>query len=248
MNARAHCVRQRFHQRQHRTRIRAEVRVQIQFAARQQNRDAVIADGTRKKNLVARPNRGGRNAQPRNQMADPRSRDVHLIGLAVLDDFGIAARDHDTGGFRGSRHGAHFRFENVGRQSGFQHVTDDQRLRPRSRNRQVIHGSVHRQLADGTAGKAQRPDHETVGGHRDARAVDVDVSGVAQRRGNRSEKKRREQPVDQPAARLAAGAMSHLDLRIAEADFRRCGGRSHHAPNAAGIVDNFVSTGVLRCS
>ncbi len=61
-----------------------------------------------------------------------------------------------------------------GRQAGFENVGDHQRLGARARNGQIVHRSVHRQFADGAAGKAQRLDDEAVGGDGDARSVHVD--------------------------------------------------------------------------
>ena len=156
MDSGAHRVRQRLHQGQHGTGVGAEVRLQIEFTARQQNRDAVVADGPGKQDLVAAADRSRRDAQSRDQMADSGSGDVHLIGFAVFDHFGVAARDNDAGGSRGSGHGANFGFQDIRRQAGFEDVTDHQRLRAGSGNCQVIHGSVHGEFADRASGKTQR--------------------------------------------------------------------------------------------
>ena len=52
-------------------------------------------------------------------------------------------------------------------------------------------------------------------------AVDGKMRGIAQRFGRRAKEQRRKQAFDQPAAGLAAGAVRHLDLRVAKADFCR---------------------------
>ena len=118
---------------------------------------------------------------PVKQAADSGGSDVHWIGFAVLDNFGVAARDRDSGVPRGFRHGANFGFEHRRGQSGFENIGDNQGFRPRSRNREIVHGSVHGKFSDGAARKTQRLDHETVGGDGDLGTVDVEVGGIAQR-------------------------------------------------------------------
>ena len=114
--------------------------------------------------------------------ADSGGGDVHAVGLAVLDHLGVAAAI-TTPARAAARHGAHFGFQNFGRQAGFEDVSHHQRLRSRAGNRQIVHGSVHRQFADRAAGKAQRLHHEAVGGDGEPRSVDVQMSGVAERPG-----------------------------------------------------------------
>ena len=79
-----------------------------------------------------------------------------------------------------SGHGAHFCFQHLRGRPGFENECDHHGLGSRSGYGQIVHRSIHRQFADGAAGKAQRLDHEAIGGDRDARAVDVDVRGIAQ--------------------------------------------------------------------
>ena len=122
---------------------------------------------------------------------------------------------------RGVGHRAHLGLEHLGRQPGLEH----ERRRPAPsarapRHGQIVHRAVDRQLADRAAGKAQRRDDEAVGGDRDARcrrsatrAASPSGSGATG-----AEEQRREQAFDEPAAGLAAGAVRHLDLRVAEAD------------------------------
>ena len=78
------------------------------------------------------------------------------------------------------------------------------------------------------------------------RAVDVDVRGVAQRSGSRSEEQRREQSLDQPAAGLASGAVRHLDLRIAKPDLGA--GWSSRALATHAIDVRLVAIAAFRCS
>ena len=66
---------------------------EIEFAAREQNGDAMIADGPAEQHLVAGTNRCGETVRPGIEPADSRSGDVHAVGFAVLDNFCIAADD-----------------------------------------------------------------------------------------------------------------------------------------------------------
>src|SRR5207248_6152696 len=77
-------IRNRFHERQHGARIRTDFALEIQFSAREQNGNAMIADRPANKHFVAGPNRCGRNRKPRDQPAYASTSDVHAISLAVL--------------------------------------------------------------------------------------------------------------------------------------------------------------------
>ena len=138
---------------------------------------------------IASPGRAdrGRAVDAGNRPPDAGGGDVHAVGLAVLHHLGVAARDGDPGRAGRPRHGAHFGLQDFRRQAGFQHIGDDQRLGARAGNGQVVDRAVDRQFADGAARKTQRADHEAVGGDGDARAVQADVRGIAQRLGGRSE-------------------------------------------------------------
>ncbi len=182
---------QGFDQRKHGARVGTKIGFEIELAARQQNGDAVIADGPGEQNLVADAHRARIDVHAVNQAADAGRGDVHLVGFAVFDHFGVAAGDADSRVPRGFRHGANFGFEHRRGQSGFEHIGDDQGLCPGSRNRQIVDRAVHRKFADGTSGKSERLDHKAVGRDRDSCSVDVDVRGIAQRAGSGSEKQRR---------------------------------------------------------
>ena len=65
-------------------------------------------------------------------------------------------------------------------------------------------------------GKRERPHDEAVGGDGQPGAADLDERGVVERRRRAAGgQPRHDQPFDQPAARLAAGAVRHVDARIA---------------------------------
>jgi len=48
------------------------------------------------------------------------------VGLTVLHDLRVAARNNHSGAVRGIRHGTHLGFQNIRGQSGFQNVADHQ--------------------------------------------------------------------------------------------------------------------------
>ena len=152
--------------------------------------------------------------------ADAGGGDVHAVGLAALDDFGIAAYHRDAGAAQRTRHGAHLGFENGSWKAFFEHKSDDHGVALGPGDGKIVHGAIYGKLADGAAGKAQWLHDETIGGDGDRCAVDLDAGGIAQRLVRAAEQQRREQSFDKPAAGLAAGAVRHLDLRIAEADRR----------------------------
>ena len=118
---------------------------------------------------------------------------------------------------RGLGHGANFGFQNFGRQAGFEHEGDHQRLGARARDGEIVDRAVDRQFADGAA-------RESAAGFTTklsvvmARRVPFDLTCAASPSGSAdgAEEKRREQAFDQPAAGLAARAVRHLDLRDRE--------------------------------
>ena len=178
----------------------------------------MVADGARKQNHVAGPRGTRRALDSGNGPADTSGGDVHAVRLAVLDNFGIAARYDDSGGTRRPAHGANFCFQDFGGQAGFEHVRDDQRFSPGARNSEVVNGSVDCQLADGAARKAQRAHHKAIGGDGEASAVQTNVRRVAERFHGWTEEDRREESFDQSAAGLPARAVRHFDLCVLKPD------------------------------
>ena len=113
----------------------------------------------------------------------------------------------------------------VRRQALLEHERERQRERPRPGDREVVHGAVHRELADRAAGEPQRLDDVGVGREREPDAVDDELAGIGHRLERLAAERRHEQPLDQRLGRLPAGAVGHRDLRVAE--LRRAGrGRS----------------------
>ena len=81
-------------------RVGAEIGLEIQVAARQQDGDAVIADRPGEQDLVAGTNGCGVDVDPVDEAADSGGGDVHAVGFAVLDHFGVAADHRDAGAFQ----------------------------------------------------------------------------------------------------------------------------------------------------
>ena len=94
---------QGFHQGKHGTRVRTKIGFQIEFAARQQNSDAVIADRSGKQNLVAGADGPRDRFSAGHRPPNAGRGDVHAIGFAVLDNFRVAARDGDASPARARR-------------------------------------------------------------------------------------------------------------------------------------------------
>jgi hypothetical protein len=158
--------------------------------------DAVISDGAGEQNLVAGFHRARINLDSWEQASDARCGDVHLIGLAMVNNLRVATGDDDAGFVRGLAHGAHFGFEDFGGKTGFQNKGDDDGFGFGAGDGQVIYSAVDGQLTNGTAGKMQWFDDETVRGHGNARSIDLDVGGIAERAWGRSVKKRSEEAFD----------------------------------------------------
>ena len=180
-NAAADGVRQRLHQRKHGARIGAEVRFQIEFAARQQDGDAVIADGAGEQNLVAGPDRrGARGCTPG---IGGRCRTVVMYMRSALpcSTTLVSPPAMTTPARRAAAAMARdFGFQDLGRQPGFQDVADHQRLRRAPETARSLTVPFTASSPMEPPGKRKRLHHEAVGGDRDAGAVDVDVGGVAQ--------------------------------------------------------------------
>ena len=137
--------------------------------------------------------------------------DVHGVGVAALDDLGVAGHDLDAGG--------------VGRRGDRLDLGAQRRPRaapPRARatrlsasgrapgDREVVDRAVDGQLADRPAREAHRLDDEAVGRHRELGRRRPTRAGVAQRV-ERSAERRHEQALDQRLGRLAARAVRHRD-------------------------------------
>jgi hypothetical protein len=136
--------------------------------------------------------------------------------VPALDHLGVARDDLDPGGLRGGGDRRDLGAQVLGRQSLLEHQRERQRQRPRAGDREVVDRAVDRELADRAAREADRPDHEGVGGHGQRRPVDRDRARVPHRGEGLRAEGGDEQPLDHRLRRLAAGAVGHRHLRVAE--------------------------------
>ena len=148
---------------------------------------------------------------------DARRAEVHLVGVAALDDLGVAGDDLARRPTRRRRAIASTsaRSTSAGRPSS---STID-RLSASGRapgDREVVDRAVDRQLADRAAREADRLDHEAVGRERDVDAADRERAGVGERRERGRAEGGDEQALDQRLRGLAAGAVGHRDVLVLE--------------------------------
>jgi len=238
-------VNEGFNKGEHGAGIGAKIGFEIKLTARQQNGDAVIADGSRKQNFVTDTHRARIDAHSGKRSADASRSDVDLVRFAVFDDLGVTGSDPDTCISRGFRHGSNFSFEERRRQPRFEHECDHQGFCPGARNREVVHRTVHRKFTDRTTRETQRLNHKAIGGDRNRRAIDVDVCGVSEWAGSRTKKQGSKKAFDEFAAGFAAGAVRHLNLGITEphgCGFGKRGSLSAYA------TEFRLTIAALRCS
>jgi hypothetical protein len=181
----------------------------------------VLADRARQEDAVAGADCVRRNAGARVALADTGGADVHAVGRSALDHLGVAAHDLDLRRLRRAGDGLHLRAQVLRGQTLLQDQGEGERLRARSRDRQVVDGSVHRKVPDGATRKAERLDHEGVGRERERGARDLERGGVLRDLGA---ERGLEQALDHALGGLAARAVSHVDALVAELPALRAGG------------------------
>jgi hypothetical protein len=136
--------------------------------------------------------------------------------VAALHDLGVAGHDLDAGLLGRPRRGLYLGAQLVGGQALLQHQREAQGERPRARHRQVVHGAVHRELADRAAREADRLDDEAVSGQGQPRAVHRHRARVAELRKRVVGEGGQQQALDERLAGLAAGAVRHRDVGVLE--------------------------------
>ena len=150
------------------------------------------------------------------------------IGFAMLDDFRVAADDADAGAFGGAAPWRELRLRriSVARPASRMKVTTSaSALAPETARSFTVPLTASSPIEPPGKRSGLTTKLSVVMATR--APLRFEVSGVAQAaRVEAAEEQRREQPFDQPAAGFAAGAVRHLDLRVAEADFRRGDARS----------------------
>ena len=173
-----------------RSRVRLDLGVQVELAARQHDRRAVLADASRQQDAVTRAQTGRRELRPRIAAADAGGAHVHAVGVATLDHLGVAGDHLHAGRLRGCGRSPRPR-RAARRPAGPPRApATGQRERPSAGDGQVVDGAVDGQLADRPAGEPQRPDHVGVGGQGQPDAVHRELAGV----GQPAQRRRRRRP------------------------------------------------------
>jgi hypothetical protein len=188
-----------------------DVRFDVQLAAGQHDRDAVVADRPGHDDGVARPGPRHAQAHVRFDEADPRGVDVAAVGLALLHHLGVAGDDLHPGRGGGVPHGLGDLVQVGDREAFLEDEPGRQVQRGRAGHGQVVHRAVDGQVADVAAGEEQRRDHVGVGGERHPGPVDAQVGGVLERLQQRVAERVEEHRLDQGMGRLAAGPVRHRD-------------------------------------
>jgi hypothetical protein len=78
--------------------------VEGEITAGEHHGHAVVTDGPRRDHDIARRHPGGGELTSRGDHPDAGRRDVHPVGGAPVDDFGVARHDRDVGGPGRLRH------------------------------------------------------------------------------------------------------------------------------------------------
>ena len=145
----------------------------VEFAAGQHDRDAVVADRAGDQHRVARlctvatPSSTGVPDD-----ADAGRVDVAAVGLAALHDLRVAGDDPHAGDVAAALIDAAIRCRSATGKPSSRIMPTRQVQRRRAGDRQVVDGAVDGQVADVAAGEEQRRDHVRVGRERQPRAVD----------------------------------------------------------------------------
>src|SRR5271165_1179836 len=121
-----------FDQRQDAARVGRQVGFKVEFAAREEDGDAVVPNRSREDNFVAETNGSCIDGHLRHEAADTGGCDVHAVGFAALDYLRISADHDDSGTLKGGSHGADLALENRCGQSLFENEGDDHGLTPGS--------------------------------------------------------------------------------------------------------------------
>ncbi len=202
--------------------VALDVGFDLEVTASEENRHAVVSDGSRHQHPVAGSDLVGSDVHAGGDQAHTARGDVHAVGLAALDDLGVTRDDGDAGHPARRCHGVDFGAQG----HGIETLLEDQRGGDRngagSGHREVVDGAVDRQLTDGAARKAERVDHEGVGRERGALGSDADLGGIVQGRERRAvdcgaHEGGDDHALDHGSARLATGTVRHRDAFVGEA-------------------------------
>src|SRR6185437_7807212 len=199
--------------------VRHHVRLDVEFAARQHDRDAVVAHRPGHDDRVTRPGSRHPERDVARQDADPGGVDVAPVGLAPLHDFRVPRDDGDTSRRGGVPHGGR-EPDQVGDGEALLEDEPGRQVHRRGTGYgQVVDRAVDRQVADVPAGEEQRGHHERVGGQRDRGPITRlhrQPRGVLQRFQQRVPERLEEDRLDQRVGRLPARPMRHRDAFFPE--------------------------------
>ena len=195
----------------HRRRVRGQVGLDVELAAGQHDRHAVVADRPGHDDRVTGAGGGDTEGQIVLDHPHPGRIDVAAVRLAPLDHLGVAGDDLHPGRRRGGGHGRHDRGQVGDGEAFLQHEAGRQVQRGGAGHRQVVDGPVHGQVADVAAGEEQRRNDVGVGGQRQPRIADPQLRGVLQRLEQRVAERVEEHRLDQGLGGLAAGPVRHGD-------------------------------------
>ena len=207
--------------------VRLDVRLDVQLAAGQHDRDAVVADRAGHDDRVSRPGqRDPELGRILGDQADSGRVDVAAVGLALLHHLGVAGDDLDAGRRGGRLH----RLGDADQVGDSEALLEDEPGRQVQRggagHRQVVDGAVDGEVADVAAGEEQRRDDVGIGGEREPGAGDVQPGRVLELLEPGVAERVEEHGLDQGLGRLAARAVRHRDALF-----------PHLGPTAAGPVD-----------
>ena len=157
------------------------------------------------------------------QQPDAGGGDVAAVGLAALDDLGVAGDDLHAGGLRGRGHRGDDPLQVGDREALLQDEPGRQVQRPGAAHGQVVHRAVDGQVADVAAREEQRRDHVGVGGEGQPAGRGAQRGAVLQLLQHRVAERLQEHRLDQRLGGLAAGPVGQRDPFLADAGLARAG-------------------------
>ena len=113
----------------------------------------MLSDRSREQDPVARQEVLGPEARPRVAHTEACGADVHPVRVTALDDLRVACDDRDTSDRSSCCDRIHLCAQLVRAEALLEHEREGQRERSRAGDREIVHGPVHRELADRAPGK-----------------------------------------------------------------------------------------------
>jgi hypothetical protein len=194
--------------------VALQLDLELQLAAGDHYRHAVVADRAGDDHLVTGADRAGAEDVLVLDHADARGVDVEAVGLAAFDDLGVAGGDSHVGGVGGGAHGGGDPLQVGDRQALFDDEAGGEGERGRAGHRQVVDGAVDGELADVATGEEEGADDEGVGGEGELVLAGADQGRVAERVEQLVGELAQEDPLDQVVGGLAAGTVAQGDALV----------------------------------